>query len=111
VLIVASSGVAIGNSFVTPTLNGLASKSVGPAWQGQVLGVLQSGASLARIFGPLIGGWLLDYDLNNQTQHVGQTPFWAGGAIMLVALVVALTLQPARASAVELVREEPTGLS
>ncbi|HEU4387999.1 MAG TPA: MFS transporter [Blastocatellia bacterium] len=109
VLIVVSSGVAIGNSFATPTLNGLASKSVGPALQGQVLGTLQSSASLARILGPLIGGWLLDYDLNNHTTRYGRTPFWAGGAIMIIALLIALTLQPARAPEEESGQEQPSG--
>src|SRR5215510_9229032 len=46
-LFFASAAIALGNSLLTPILNGLASKSVGPAWQGRVLGTLQSVASLA----------------------------------------------------------------
>jgi DHA1 family tetracycline resistance protein-like MFS transporter len=91
-LLVASTGIAVGNSLVTPTLNGMASKSVNAAWQGRVLGVLQSAASLARIIGPVLGGYLLGRDATRDLNY-GRTPFWTGGAIMLLALGVALTLQ------------------
>jgi DHA1 family tetracycline resistance protein-like MFS transporter len=93
-LILSSTGIAVGNSLVTPTLNGLASKSAGPGMQGQVLGALQSCASLARIAGPAMGGWLLGIDVKNQTPLYGRTPFWTGGCIMLLALVLSLLLQP-----------------
>jgi DHA1 family tetracycline resistance protein-like MFS transporter len=91
-LLLASTGIAIGNSLVTPTLNGLASRSVNASWQGRVLGVLQSVASLARIIGPALGGVLLDRDLSNQAALYGRTPFWTGGAIMLLAAGLALTV-------------------
>ena len=45
---------SLGNSLSTPALNSLASKSVGPAEQGSVMGVTQSVASLARAVGPSI---------------------------------------------------------
>ena len=104
-LLVASTGIAIGNSLVTPTLNGMASKSVNAAWQGRVLGVLQSAASLARIIGPVLGGYLLGRDATRDLSY-GKTPFWTGGAIMLLALGIALTLQPGSVSA----EEESVGL-
>jgi len=88
VLLLASSGMGIGNSLATPTLNALASKSVSAAWQGRVLGMMQSGASLARIIGPVLGGWLLGRD---SAADYGRTPFWTGAAIMAVAFLVALT--------------------
>jgi DHA1 family tetracycline resistance protein-like MFS transporter len=97
-LLIASTGIAIGNSLVTPTLNGMASKSVNAAWQGRVLGVLQSAASLARIIGPVLGGYLLGRDATRDLNY-GRTPFWTGGAIMLLALGVALTLQSGTVSA------------
>lgn len=99
-LLVASTGIAIGNSLVTPTLNGMASKSVNAAWQGRVLGVLQSAASLARVIGPVLGGYLLGRDATRDINY-GKTPFWTGGAIMLLALGVALTLQSGAVSAEE----------
>jgi DHA1 family tetracycline resistance protein-like MFS transporter len=104
-LLIASTGLAIGNSLVTPTLNGMASKSVNAAWQGRVLGILQSAASLARIIGPVLGGYLLGRDAIRDINY-GRTPFWTGGAIMLLALGVALTLQSGTVSA----EEESVGL-
>lgn len=98
-LLIASTIMAIGNSFTTPTLNGLGSKSVGQAWQGRVMGVLQSSASLARFIGPPLGGWLLSYDAEHNVAHYGRTPLWTGGLIMVVAFILALTLQSARSPA------------
>ena len=92
-LLLTSTGVAIGNSFVTPTLNGMASKGVGPAAQGRILGMMASAASLARIFGPVLGGVLLDRDsrsLAAQLTHYGRSPYWTSGTIMLIAMVLAI---------------------
>jgi len=50
---------SLGNSLSTPALNSLASKSVGAAEQGSVLGVTQSVASLARAVGPSIAALLI----------------------------------------------------
>ncbi|HKY05014.1 MAG TPA: MFS transporter, partial [Blastocatellia bacterium] len=92
ILMAACTGIAVGNSLIMPTLNGLASKSVGAAWQGRALGVLQSAASLARIIGPVLGGVLLNLDAQRAATRYGRTPFWVGGAIMLIALAFSLTL-------------------
>ena len=97
-LILLSGGIAVGNSLMTPTLNGLASKSVSPAAQGRVMGVMSSVASLARIIGPLFGGWLLERDTNRGAENYGVTPYWVSGSIMLVALVLAMTLPSVEAS-------------
>ena len=91
-LLVASTGIAVGNSLMTPTLNGLASKGVDAARQGRVLGVMSSVASLARILGPVLGGWLLSRDALASAGQYGRTPYWTSGIIMLAALVVATTL-------------------
>jgi DHA1 family tetracycline resistance protein-like MFS transporter len=92
VLLLATSGIAIGNSLATPTLNALASKSVGAKWQGRILGMMQSSASLARIIGPVLGGSLLGRD--NPAEY-GRMPFWTGAVIMLVAFLLALTTHAA----------------
>ena len=105
-LVIASTGFAIGNSLMTPTLNGLASKSVSASLQGRVLGVMASTASLARIIGPVLGGWLLGRDLIDSA-HYGRTPYWTSSAIMLIALGFALTVK-SKAGAKN---EEPVGIS
>lgn len=91
-LIIASTGIAIGNSLMTPTLNALASKSVNASLQGRVLGVMASVASLARIIGPVLGGLLLSRDPDFGS-HYGRTLYWVSSAIMLVALAVSLTIK------------------
>jgi DHA1 family tetracycline resistance protein-like MFS transporter len=90
-LLAASTGIAIGNSFVTPTLNALASKSVPASFQGRILGIMASVASLARIFGPVMGGFLLGRDSNLDPLY-GKTVYWVSGSIMLVALALAISL-------------------
>jgi DHA1 family tetracycline resistance protein-like MFS transporter len=87
-LIAASTGIAVGNSLLTPTLNAIASRSVSATWQGRVFGVMQSAASLARIVGPVLGGWLLSLD------HFGRKPYWTASGIMLIAFVLSLTVHP-----------------
>jgi DHA1 family tetracycline resistance protein-like MFS transporter len=97
---------SMGNSLATPALNSLASKSVGAAEQGVVLGVMQSVASLARAVGPLLQAVLI----NSAIAHLGAdgaahymsdhslfVTFWTGAAIMFVAFLLAfyfLRVQP-----------------
>src|SRR5262249_33782960 len=90
-LLLASSGIAIGNSLVTPTLNALASKSAPAAFQGRMLGVMASVASFARIIGPSLGGFLLERD-HAQDRFYGKTPYWVSGSIMIVAMALAVSL-------------------
>lgn len=99
-LVVASTGIAIGNSLVTPTLNSLASKSAAPAFQGRILGAMASVASLARIIGPVLGGFLLGRD-SEQDALYGKTVYWVSGAIMTIALALAIWLHPRRAEAAD----------
>jgi MFS family permease len=90
---------AVGNALSTPSLTSLASKSVGRAEQGGVLGVTQSVASLARAVGPLIASALIysaiatrgfDRQLHNMSDHSLRLTFWTAAAIMLVAFLLAI---------------------
>ena len=91
-LLTATAGIGIGHSLIAAPLNGLASKQVSDTSQGRVLGLMQSSASLARIIGPVLGGWLLGHDAGALSIQFGRTPYWTSGAVMLVALVLAATL-------------------
>jgi len=83
--------IGIGNSFITPTLNGLASRSANRRWQGRVVGMMQSAGSLARFVGPFVGGWLLSKDPATSVNY-GRTPFWVGAAVLVFAFVCILRL-------------------
>lgn len=83
--------IALGNSLTQPTLNGLASRSVDPAWQGRAMGMLQSAASLGRGLGPVMGGWLLGFDRG--AVHYGRTPFWIAAALMIGTLFIGAGLR------------------
>jgi multidrug resistance protein len=91
--------VAMGNSFVMPTLNGLASQSADRQWQGRVIGLMQSAGSLGRWVGPFLAGWLLSKDAAHPGIY-GRTPFWAAAAILIIALACALQL-PSKPVALE----------
>jgi MFS transporter, DHA1 family, tetracycline resistance protein len=87
ILLFVAAGIALGNSFINPTINGLVSRSVNKYWQGRVLGLMQASASLGRFFGPLLGGWLLAFNAR-RTPDFGKAPFWVGGALLIVSLVL-----------------------
>ena len=52
--------LAIGMGFNSPSMLSVVSRLADPADQGSTLGVSQSLASLARIVGPLWGGFVFD---------------------------------------------------
>jgi DHA1 family tetracycline resistance protein-like MFS transporter len=91
-LLLATTGVAIGHSLALAPLNGLASKSVDEASQGRALGMMQSAASVARIVGPVLGGWLLNHDALQATGAFGGTAYAAGGVVALLAVGLAIAL-------------------
>ena len=91
-LLLVTTGIAIGHSLALAPLNGLASKSVDEASQGRVLGMMQSSASFARIVGPVLGGWLLNYDALHLVTALGRTPYAAGGVVALFAVGLATAL-------------------
>ncbi|MBI4598062.1 MAG: MFS transporter [Candidatus Omnitrophica bacterium] len=92
VLFTATAIIAVGHGLVAAPLNGLASKQVSASAQGRVLGLMQSTASTARIVGPVLGGWLMNHDVIRLAPIVGQTPYWAGGACMLIGIALASRL-------------------
>jgi DHA1 family tetracycline resistance protein-like MFS transporter len=98
-LLIVGATFSIGNSLATPSLTGLASKSVGRGEQGGVLGVTQSVASLARTVGPLISSALIfsavayfgaDAKMHNMSDHSLRATFWTASAIMFTAFLLAI---------------------
>jgi DHA1 family tetracycline resistance protein-like MFS transporter len=98
---------SLGNSLATPALNSLASKSVGPAEQGTVLGVMQSAASLARAVGPSLAAVLI----HSSTAYMGRdgephymsdrslfVTFWTAALIMFGASLLTLHFMRSHAS-------------
>jgi DHA1 family tetracycline resistance protein-like MFS transporter len=99
---------ALGNSLATPSLQTLASRSVGRGEQGGVLGVVQSVASLARAVGPSIAALLIssavatygaDGRLHEMSDHSLRITFWTAAAIMLLAFLLATYFARAHANA------------
>jgi MFS transporter, DHA1 family, tetracycline resistance protein len=95
--ILVGAGFAVGNSLATPSLTSLASKSVGPAEQGGVLGVTQSTASLARVVGPTLSSFLIysaiatqgaDGKSHNMSDHSIFATFWTAAVIMFLAFLI-----------------------
>jgi MFS transporter, DHA1 family, tetracycline resistance protein len=88
--------LANGNAMATPSLQALASKAAGGGEQGLALGLTQSAASLARVVGPLIGGWLIGSASASGAAAVDDrsilVTFWTAGAITFAALVLAARL-------------------
>ena len=91
-LFTATAGVAVGHALVGAPINAMASKSVSAASQGRVLGLMQSAASVARIVGPVMGGWLLNHDAIQAASDFGRTPYWVGGCVMLIACMLAMAI-------------------
>ena len=82
--------MSFGNSLASPGLTSLASKSADEHDQGRTMGIMQSGASMARTVGPLIGGLLLNNALNAIDDITIYRTFWAASIIMFVAFLVAI---------------------
>jgi MFS family permease len=80
----------VGFACLTPSLQSLISRRTSAAIQGEVLGVVQSAASLARILGPICGNLLFGVG----TSHAA--PYVLGAAVMGVALMLSLIAARAR---------------
>ncbi len=94
--------LAGGNGISTPLLTAMVSEYAPENERGEVMGIYQSVQSLGRIGGPLMGGILFE------VAH--GAPYFAGGAIMLVAFGLAFGLHklPARPHESETVAPETT---
>jgi DHA1 family tetracycline resistance protein-like MFS transporter len=76
-------GIAVGMGFQSPSMLSVISQLSDPADQGSAFGVSQSLGSLARIVGPLWGGFVFD--------RFGHTaPFISAAALMLIAFALSL---------------------
>ena len=90
--------VAFGVGLANPTLLGMISRLIPASDQGAIAGMTQSASSLARILGPLTGGWLYD--------HRGQTvPFWFAAIMVLVAFLCVLPVWKHRARILAVVQK------
>ncbi|MFQ5823123.1 MAG: MFS transporter [bacterium] len=84
-LLIVLSILAIGTGLNTPTLISLVSISTDESQQGEILGVNRSVSSLARIIGPLWGGWTYGALGINW-------PYWTAGVILFFAIILGLPL-------------------
>ena len=77
--------LAVGNGLSAPSTSAFVSKRADPKAQGNTLGTNQSASSLARTFGPALGGWLYG--------EIGpRSPYLSAAAGMVVALFFAVRL-------------------
>ncbi len=89
-LLIGTAVLSFGNALASPGLTSLASKTADDYDQGRTLGIMQSGASLARVVGPVLGGLLLNNTLNRIDEHTLYRTFWTASAIMFAAFLVAV---------------------
>lgn len=82
-LAVAMLCLAIGNGFVRPSLLGIVSIISKDNEQGKIMGTSQSAASMGRILGPILGGWLYT------NQGMG-SPFIAAGLVTALGFLAIL---------------------
>jgi MFS family permease len=88
-LLLISAGLSAGSGFASPPLSGLASQMIESSWQGRALGLMQSAGSAARLLGPLLGGWLLTFDLRKPVSQYGYTPFLVGALLCFIGALFA----------------------
>ncbi len=75
--------LAAGQGFSNPTLSSAIANRIEPTRRGAVLGVQQSWSALARVLGPLAGGWAFD--------HISRRAPMVGGAVLFLAAAVLST--------------------
>lgn len=80
--------LALGNGLSQPSISAYISRRSNAAEQGETLGTSQSFASLARMFGPAVGGYLY--------QHLGpRSPYLSSAVGMILGLLLATRLSRA----------------
>jgi DHA1 family tetracycline resistance protein-like MFS transporter len=89
-LLVTIAFFSLGNSLSSPALTSLASKVASEREQGKALGVMQSGASLARAIGPAVAGILLNNALGEIDDFTIFRTFWTASGLMFITFLVAL---------------------
>jgi MFS transporter, DHA1 family, tetracycline resistance protein len=86
-LLVTLALLSLGYGFVSPSIASLISKRTGQFQQGEVLGLNQSSLALARICGPVAGGFVY--------QHLGAPATYVGGGMVaILALLLANGIKP-----------------
>jgi MFS family permease len=85
-LFAAGALLALGNGMTQPSVGAFVSRRADPRAQGATLGTNQSAASLARMFGPGLGGWLYG-------TFGPRAPYLIGALGMALATLIALFLQ------------------
>lgn len=93
ILLLVCAGLSVGNGIASPPLSGLASQMIERTWQGRALGVMQSAGSTGRLIGPLIGGWLLMFDLQKPVAEYGRTPFLVGAFLCFIGALFAFCIK------------------
>ncbi len=76
---------SVGNSFLAPVIQSLASESSSPHEQGATMGLLQSFGSIGRIFGPIVAGFI--YEKVNPF-----SPSLMGAIIVVIIFLIGLKL-------------------
>ncbi len=82
VLLLISGVMAIGSGITIPSLSSLISRGVGPDQQGGIMGANQSLGSLARVLGPLWGGFTFGALSRS-------APYWSAALLMAGATLLA----------------------
>jgi MFS family permease len=92
-LLLACAGLSFGSGLASPPLSGLASQMMDRSWQGRALGVMQSAGSVGRLLGPLLGGWLLMFDLAKPIAEYSRTPFLVGALLCFIGAILAFCVK------------------
>lgn len=95
VLALAMTILSFGNSFVNPSLLGSISLSTKSDEQGEALGTAQGTASLGRILGPALGGYLY-------TQISWEFPFLVSAGLIGLALAISIRMRKQLPNSAEL---------
>lgn len=91
--------LSIGQGVSSPSMNGLFSRLSDPERQGEILGLSQSAAALARILGPAWGGYSFDV-------WGYEAPYLTGGVFMGLSFFIALRLSSRLAREIAVVKRD-----